>query len=47
MSQKLITKLIKKPTKKGEQYYFNIPIEFIREEKIKLNTRYEVHIFEI
>jgi hypothetical protein len=47
MSQNLITILIKKPTKKGNNYYFNIPIEFINKGKIKQVESYELHIFSI
>ena len=35
MPKQAITTLIKKPTKKGDNYYFNIPIEYIRSGKIK------------
>jgi hypothetical protein len=42
-----ITTLIKRPTKKGEQYYFSIPIEFIRTGKINPKKEYELQIFEI
>ena len=47
MEQKLITIIVKKPTKKGDQYYFNIPIEFIRSGKINPDKRYEVQIYNI
>ncbi|KKL62223.1 hypothetical protein LCGC14_2187360 [marine sediment metagenome] len=42
-----ITTLIKKPTKKGRNYYFNIPIEFIRSGKINPEKQYEIKIFDI
>jgi len=47
MSQHLITKLIKKPTKKGNNYYFNIPIDFIRNGKIKPKEYYEIQILSL
>ena len=47
MEQRLITTLIKKPTKKGKNYYFNIPIEFIRSGKINPDNEYELQIFTI
>ncbi len=47
MEQNLITIIVKKPTKKGDQYYFNIPIEFIRSGKIIPEKRYEVQIYNI
>ncbi len=47
MEQNLITVIVKKPTKKGDQYYFNIPIEFIRSGKINPEKRYELQIFKI
>jgi len=47
MESERITTLIKSPTKKGEQYYFNIPIEFIRSRKITPEKEYEIQIFEI
>ena len=43
----LIFKIVKEPTKKGDQYYFNIPIEFIRSGKVKLNNSYELLCFKI
>jgi len=45
--EKLIYKIIKKPTKKGKNYYFNIPIEFIRNERINPDKKYEIIVFEI
>jgi hypothetical protein len=42
-----ITTLIKRPTKKGGQYYFNIPIEYIRSGKINPEKEYELQIFTI
>lgn len=47
MEAKLITTLIKKPTKKGKNYYFNIPIEYIRSGKINPKKDYEIQIFAI
>jgi len=47
MTNEQITTLIKHPTKKGEQYYFSIPIEFIRSGKINPKKDYEIQIFEI
>lgn len=43
----LIFKIVKSPTKKGDQYYFNIPIELIRTGKIKLKDNYELLCFRI
>jgi len=45
--ENLIAKIIKKPTKKGDNYYFSIPIEFIRSKKIELDKRYELLIYKI
>ncbi len=45
MEEKKITTLIKRPTKKGGQYYFNIPIEYIRSGKISPEKEYELQIF--
>lgn len=45
--ERLIYKIVKKPTKKGDNYYFNIPIEFIRSEKINSKKEYEILVFEI
>ncbi len=47
MEQQLITTLIKKPTKKRKNYYFNIPIEFIRSGKINPKKQYELQVFTI
>ena len=47
MSEQLITILVKKPTKKENNYYFNIPIEFINSRKIKPDQNYEIKIFTI
>ena len=47
MEAKPITTLIKKPTKKGKNYYFNIPIEYIRSGKINPKKQYELQIFSI
>ena len=47
MHSEKITTLIKRPTKKGDQYYFNIPIEFIRSGKINPEHEYEIQIFTI
>ena len=47
MELRLITTLIKKPTKKGKNYYFNIPIEYIRSGKINPEKEYELQIFTI
>ena len=47
MSQSIITILVKKPTKKGDQYYFNIPIDFIRSGKINPEKKYEIQIYNI
>ncbi len=47
MEANRITTLIKKPTKKGKNYYFNIPIEYIRSGKINPKEQFEVQIFSI
>jgi len=47
MEQNLITVVVKKPTKKGDSYYFNIPIDFIRTGKINPEKKYEVRVFNI
>lgn len=47
MDQNLITIIVKKPTRKGDQYYFNIPIEFIRTGKINPEKKYEIQIYSI
>ena len=47
MDDSQITTLIKKPTKKGKNYYFNIPIEYIRSGKINPEKEYEIQIFDI
>jgi len=47
MENKKITTIIKRPTKKGDQYYFSIPIEFIRSKKIDPEKNYEIQIFSI
>ncbi len=47
MDVALITTLIKKPTKKGKNYYFNIPIEYIRSGKINPEKEYELQIYKI
>ena len=47
MASRLITTLIKKPTKKGKNYIFNIPIEYIRSGKIDPKKEYEIQIFTI
>ena len=47
MDDAQITTLIKKPTKKGKNYYFNIPIEYIRSGKINPEKEYEIQIFDI
>ncbi len=43
----LIFKIVKKPTKKGEQYYFNIPIELIRSKRISIEEDYELLCYKI
>lgn len=47
MEQDLITMVVKKPTKKGDQYYFNIPIDFVRTGKINPEKKYEVRIYNL
>jgi len=47
MASERITTLIKRPTKKGGQYYFNVPIEFIRSGKIDPQKEYEIQIYKI
>lgn len=43
----LIYKIIKKPTKKGVNYYFNIPIDYIRTKKINPDEEYEILVFKL
>jgi len=45
--EKLVLKIVKSPTKKGDNYYFNIPIEFIRTKKIDPEKEYEILVFKI
>ena len=47
MDKELITILVKKPSKKGKNYYFSIPIEFIRTKKIDPEKDYELKIFSL
>jgi len=47
MASRLITILIKKPTKKGKNYIFNIPIEYIRSGKISPNKKYKIPVLTI
>ena len=47
MEKELITILVKKPSKKGKNYYFSIPIEFIRTGKIDPEKNYEIQIYSI
>ena len=47
MDKELITILVKKPSKKGNNYYFSIPIEFIRTKKINPEKDYELQIFSL
>jgi hypothetical protein len=47
MEKELITILVKKPSKKGNNYYFSIPIEFIRSKKIDSEKNYEIQIFSL
>ena len=42
-----VVKFTKKPTKKGEYYYFNIPIQIIRLEIIDPTIEYEIKIYKI
>ena len=46
-SKNYIVKFRKKSTKKGNNYYFNIPIQLIRSEIINPELKYEIRIFEI
>jgi len=45
--ENLIYKIVKKPTKKGENYYFNIPIAFVESGKIELGKEYEILVYKI
>ena len=45
--ENLIFKIVKSPTKKADQYYFNIPIDFIRSGKIEVDKDYELLCFRI
>ena len=47
MEKELITILVKKPSKKGNNYYFSIPIEFIRTNKIDPEKEHEIHVFSL
>ena len=47
MDKELVTILVKKPSKKGKNYYFSIPIEFIRTKKIDPEKDYEIQIFSL
>ena len=47
MEKELITILVKKPSKKGKNYYFSITIEFIRTGKIDPEKDYEIQIFSL
>ena len=46
-SKNFVVKFKNKPTKKGEYYYINIPIQLIRSEIINPNVEYEIRIFKI
>lgn len=46
-SKEFIVKFEKKSTKKGKNYYFNIPVQLIRSEIIDPEEKYEVQIFKI
>ncbi len=41
-----VVKFEKKPSKKGENYYFNIPIQLFRSEIINSKLEYEIQVFE-
>ncbi len=45
--ENLVYKIVKKPSKKGDNYYFNIPIEFIRSGTIDPEREYEILVFKI
>ena len=45
--KKLCCKIQKKIDKKGNNYYFNIPIQLIRSEIINPVIKYEIRIFKI
>ena len=45
--EKLVYKIVKRPSKKGDNFYFNIPIEFIRSGKIDPEKEYEILVYEI
>ena len=45
--ENLIYKIVKKPSKKGENYYFNIPIEYIRTGKINPEKEYEILVYKL
>ena len=43
--KEFIVKFEKKSTKKGRNYYFNIPIQLIRSEIIDPEVKYEIKVF--
>ena len=45
--KEFIVKFEKKSTKKGRNYYFNIPIQLIRSEIIDPEAKYEIQIFKV
>ena len=46
-SKEFIVKFEKKSTKKGGNYYFNIPIQLIRSDIVDPEIKYEIQIFKI
>ena len=44
---KILLSFIAKPSKKGPQYYFNIPITYIKDEHIKTQKKYRIYLEEL
>ena len=42
-TDKIILSFIAKPSKKGPQYYFNIPITYIKDGHIKPERKYRIY----
>lgn len=45
--KEFIVKFEKKATKKGGNYYYNIPIQLIRSDIIDPEVKYEIQVFKI
>ena len=44
---KILLSFVGKPAKKGPQYYFSIPITYIRDGHIKTKKRYRIYLEEL